>query len=64
MFALMWILLPKEMSLSEQEVLKRVGNFACRKTLRSSVGHGLTLRDKKRRNLSPRDNEKDDFRNQ
>ena len=42
-------------------MLKRLGNCACRKTLRSSVGYGPTLSDKKRRNLSARDDEKDDF---
>ena len=43
---------------------KRVGNFARRKTLRSSVGYGLTLSDHKRRKPSPRDDEKDDFQKQ
>ena len=52
MFTLISILLPKEMSLKEQEVLKTVGNFAGRNTLRSSVEYGLTLSDHKRRNLS------------
>ena len=36
-------------------MLKRVGNFACRKTLRRSVEYGLTLNDH---------DEKDDFQNQ
>ena len=63
MFALMSILLPKEMSLLEQEVLKRVGKFDCRKTFKSSVGYGLTLSDYKRHMLSPRDDEKDYFQN-
>ena len=43
-------------------MLKTVGNFAGRKTLRRSVGYELTLSDKKRRTLSPRVDEKDIFK--
>ena len=41
-----------------------VGNFACRKTLRSLVGYEFTLSDHKRHMLSPRDDEKDNFQYQ
>ena len=44
-------------------MLKKVGHLACRKTFRSSVGYGITVSDYKRRKLSSRDDEKDDFQN-
>ena len=44
-------------------MLKRVSNFACRKTVRGSVGYVLTLGDYKRHKLSPRTDYKDDFQN-
>ena len=51
----------KEIFFLEQEVLKWVGNRACRKTVRSSVGYRLTLVDNKRRKLSPGDDVKYNF---
>ena len=53
MFALMSILLPKEMSLGIGRAQKGL-----EMTLRSSVGYGLILSDHKRFMLSPRDDEK------
>ena len=50
-------------SAKEKKKKKRVENFSCRRTLRSAVDYGLTLSDRKRRKLSPRDDEKDDFQN-
>ena len=44
----------KNVSLGTGSAKKGVGNFACRKTLSSSVGYNLTLSDKKRCRLSPR----------
>ena len=53
----------RNVSLGTGSAIKRIANFACRKTLRSSVGYGLTLSDHKRCKLSRRDDEKDDFQN-
>ena len=63
MFSLMSIFIAKiKCPFRNRKCSKRVGNFACRKTLRTSVGYGLILSDHKRRKLS-RDIDNDDFQN-
>ena len=62
-FALMSILLAREMSIYEPKVFKNVGNLNCRKTFRRSVRYRLYLTGLKKHMLSPRDDETDDFQN-
>ena len=54
----------RNVSLGTGSAPKTIGNFACRNTLRRSVGYGFTLSVHKRQKLSPRDDEKDGFQNQ